>query len=63
MLILKRQGKTVDDASQYLKQLCNAVVPFGLIYETVKYVAYGLPMRCTSVVNNISRKGINQNFK
>ncbi len=56
MLILERQGESVDDTPQYLKQLCNAVVAFGLINESVKYVAYGLPMRCTSVVNNISRK-------
>jgi hypothetical protein len=55
VLILEWQGEPVDDTPQYLEQLCYAVVPLRLINEAVKYVAYGLPMRCTSVVNDISR--------
>lgn len=40
MFLFERQRKTIDDRAENLQELCDSIVPFGLIDEMVKDIAY-----------------------
>ena len=43
VLLLERHREAVDDATQDLQELADAVVPLRLVHKAIEHVADGLP--------------------